>query len=190
MIAPPSDAELQQIVALKQGWWARRRERFGYFSPDDHYEALLRRLVTPETRWLDAGSGRSPFPHNPSLATELSQRCRLLVGVDPSPNVLTNPFVHERVQCRIEEYETAQRFDLATLRMVAEHVTDPPRVVGKLHDLLVPEGLVVVYTVNRWSPLSMLAALTPHRLHYPLKRLLWGGEERDTFPVAYRMNTR
>jgi SAM-dependent methyltransferase len=189
MIAPPSAEELRRVVALKSGRWARRRERFSYFAPDDWYEALLRRLVTAETRWLDAGTGSSPFPHNPALATELSQRCRLLAGVDPSPNIQANPFLHERTQCPIEEYESAYRFDIITLRMVAEHLTDPPRVVASLHELLVPAGLVVIYTVNRWSPLSMLSALTPHRWHYPLKRRFWGGEEKDTFPVAYRMNT-
>jgi hypothetical protein len=27
-------------------------------------------------------------------------------------------------------------------------------------------------------------------VHHPIKQLVWGGEERDTFPVCYRMNTR
>src|SRR5262245_13269908 len=35
-----------------------------------------------------------------------------------------------------------------------------------------------------------MSSLTPHALHHPLKRLFWGGEEKDTFPVAYKMNTR
>src|SRR5207248_10195868 len=105
-------------------------------------------------------------------------------------NIQTNSFVHERAQCAIEDYESPHRFDLATLRMVAEHVTSPAAVVAKLHDLLAPNGLAVIYTVNRWSPVSMIAALTPQRWHHPLKRRLWGGEEKDTFPVAYRMNSR
>src|SRR5262245_57013677 len=155
MIAALSEAELSHVVAMKEGRWARRREHCGYFSPDDWYEALVCRLVALETRWLDVGGGSSPFPHNVALAAELSKRCRLLVGVDPSPNVQTNPFVHEQAQRPIEEFESPHRFDLATLRMVAEHIADPPRVVGKLRDLLVPGGLVVVYTVSRWSPVSM-----------------------------------
>ena len=193
---PPTGEELQALVALKHGdvaragWGVRRRARFGYFTPDDWYEALVRRLVTSSTRWLDVGGGASAFPHNAPLAQELAKRCALLVGIDPSPNIDANPFVHERARCRIEEYEAEQRFDLATLRMVAEHITDPPRVIAKLRELLGPGGLAVVYTVNRWSPLTLLAAFTPHRLHYPLKRLAWGGDEKDTFPVAYRMNTR
>jgi SAM-dependent methyltransferase len=190
MIAAPSEEELRRVLATKEGRWARRRQRFCYFSPDDWYEALVCRLVAPETRWLDVGGGSSPFPHNAVLAAGLSQRCQLLVGVDPSPNVRTNAFVHERAQSPIEEFESPHRFDLVTLRMVAEHIADPPRVVGKLRDLLAPGGLVVVFTVSSGSPVSMVAAVTPQRLHHPLKRRLWGGEEKDTFPVYYRMNTR
>ena len=34
------------------------------------------------------------------------------------------------------------------------------------------------------------SAWTPFRFHHPLKRILWGGDEEDTFPVQYKMNTR
>jgi 2-polyprenyl-3-methyl-5-hydroxy-6-metoxy-1,4-benzoquinol methylase len=90
----------------------------------------------------------------------------------------------------IENYDTAQQFDLATLRMVAEHVERPDRVVQALHRLLRPGGKAIVLTVNLWSPITILSRFTPFRAHHPIKRLFWGGEERDTFPVRYRMNTR
>ena len=44
--------------------------------------------------------------------------------------------------------------------------------------------------MNQWSPVALATWLVPHRLHHPLKRLLWQTEECDTFPVEYRMNTR
>ncbi len=193
---PPTPDELAELVALKHGdarfssWAPRRRWRYGYFTPDDWYETLLRRLVSTSTRWLDVGGGRSLFPHNPRLAEELARRCQRLVGVDPSPNVDQNPYLHARTRCLIEDFVTEEIFDLVTMRMVAEHIADPSRVAERLSRLLAPGGLLVVYTVFRWSPLTVLSALTPHRWHYPLKRRLWGGEETDTFPVAYRWNTR
>jgi hypothetical protein len=49
---------------------------------------------------------------------------------------------------------------------------------------------VVIYTVNKWSPVAMLAKVLSFRLHHVIKQLMWGTEERDTFPVRYRMNTR
>jgi hypothetical protein len=35
-----------------------------------------------------------------------------------------------------------------------------------------------------------LAYHLPFSLHHPIKALFWGGEEKDTFPVQYRMNDR
>jgi SAM-dependent methyltransferase len=188
--------ELRGLVAQKHGdpatagWGVRRRHRFGFFTPDDHYEALVRRFVEPGTRWLDVGGGTSVFPHNAALAGELSQRAALLVGVDPSANIHNNRFVHGRVQSAIEEYQSSHRFDLATLRMVVEHIVDPRQVMQALRTLVVPGGRVIIFTVNKWSPISLMSKATPFGLHHPLKKRFWGGEEKDTFPVQYLLNTR
>jgi hypothetical protein len=62
--------------------------------------------------------------------------------------------------------------------------------VANLARLTAPGGRVVVYTVNRWSPVAVVAALVPFRFHHAVKRAVWRTEERDTFPVVYKMNTR
>jgi SAM-dependent methyltransferase len=168
----------------------RRRAALGYFTPDDVYEGLVAHLVREECAWIDVGGGRDLFPSNPALARLLAGRCRTLVGVDPSPNIRENPFVHERVCCPVEAYESAATFDLATLRMVAEHIERPAAAVAALARLVRPGGVVVVFTINRWAPVPVLTALVPFRLHHACKRVLWRTDEADTFPVAYRMNTR
>jgi hypothetical protein len=56
--------------------------------------------------------------------------------------------------------------------------------------LLRSGGRAIVLTVNLRSPITVVSRLTPFWAHYRIKRLFWGGEERDTFPVQYRMNTR
>jgi SAM-dependent methyltransferase len=166
------------------------RLRFGYFTPDDYYEGLLAQLIQDGTTWLDVGGGRDVFPENPELARILARRCRLLVGVDPSENIQENSFVHERVQSVIEDYKREQGFDLATLRMVAEHLTRPSAAVAALARLVRPGGKVVIYTVNLWSPVALLAWLVPFSLHHTVKNLLWRTQENDSFPVVYAMNTR
>jgi ubiquinone/menaquinone biosynthesis C-methylase UbiE len=163
--------------------------QYRYFSPDLIYEFKVAKLIGPDTVWLDVGGGRQIFPSNERLATLLASECRLLVSVDPSENVLENRFAHERVRCLVEEYKTDHRFDLVTMRMVAEHIEEPDSALSALHGLVKPGGQVVVYTVNKWSPASVIAALTPMKVHNLAKRLLWNTEERDTFPVFYRMNT-
>ncbi|MBN9122779.1 MAG: methyltransferase domain-containing protein [Planctomycetes bacterium] len=192
----PSPGDLARLFALKYGDPAatgpnpRRRLAHNYFLPSDVYEAAVANAVFPGCDWLDVGGGSSPFPDNPKLAEQLAARAGRFVGVDPSPNVFDNPYTREKHQQLIEGYTAPAPFDLATLRMVAEHVTDPDAVVGALARLIRPGGRVIVLTVDLWSPITLASRAAPFDLHYPVKKFLWGGEEKDTFPTAYKMNTR
>jgi SAM-dependent methyltransferase len=193
---PAAPARLAKVFrqkygeAARLGWGPAMRQRFGYYSPDDHYEAVVDELVGAGTRWLDVGCGRELFPSNRGLAAELAQRCARLVGVDPDATLAENPFVHERVQAAFEDYDGGSAFDLVTLRMVAEHVAAPARVAAAIARALVPGGLAVVYTVDAWSPMPLLTRLAPMSLRHVVKRWLWRTEEKDTFPTVFAMNTR
>jgi len=192
----PGEDRLDELCRQKygevdqQGWGPRMRRRFSYHTPDDVYEATLDGLLEPGSSWLDVGCGRDLFPNNRGLGQALASRCRRLVGVDPAPTILENPDVHEAVQSSIEDFQADGEFDLVTLRMVAEHVEQPERVLGVLAGCMRPGGLVVVYTVNRFSPVPLLTGVVPFALRHPVKRLLWGTEKKDTFPTWFRMNTR
>lgn len=192
----PTENALRELIALKYGaretwgWGPVLRERFGHYNPDDRYEALVASLVTPETRWLEIGCGRNLFPSNPRLARLLADRCRLLVGIDPDPTVLENPFIHRQVQGMLEDYREPGEFDLITLRMVAEHVADPPGLLRQIAGRLAPGGHVVVYTVAALSPVPLMTRVVPFPLRHAVKRFLWETEEKDTFPTCYRMNSR
>jgi hypothetical protein len=147
--------------------------------------------VTQDTTWLDIGCGRNIFPENKKLARQLSDRCECLVGVDPDETIQENPFVHEKAQVPLEMFQSERRFSLVTLRMVAEHIENPDATLRKISELTETGGFVVVYTIHRFSPVSLVSYFTPHRIHHVVKRAIWGcPDERDTFPVAYRMNTK
>jgi len=192
----PARSDLNEIIRFRyggldnMGWSPRMRLRFGYFTPDEFYEAVVKKLVRSRLSWLDVGSGRHIFPGNEPLAYHLADRCAELVGVDPDPTIDDNRIVRHRVKLPIEEFRTDQVFDVITMRMVAEHIAQPDLVLESLARLTKQGGRVVVYTVNKWSPVTLASWLTPFWLHHPLKRLLWRSEERDTFPVRYAMNTR
>jgi SAM-dependent methyltransferase len=193
---PPTQADIEQVLRAKYGpplalgWGPALRRRFDYVTPDDYYEAVVAKLVDDSTSWADLGCGRDLFPSNLPLAELLSQRCRLLVGVDPSDNIAENHIVHQRVRAALEEFTSADLFDLVTMRMVAEHVEHPSAATASLRRCVKQGGRVVIYTVNRWSLISVVSAIVPFRLHHPMKRAVWKTEEQDTFPVHYRMNTR
>jgi len=193
----PSSSDLTRVMEMRNGssseggWEVRmRRDSFGYFLPDDFYEALLEKLVFPGIRWLDVGCGRYLLPHNHSLARTLASRCALLYGVDPDPTIEENGLVHCRSRESIESFDSEHRFDLATVRMVAEHIQRPKACVENLAKLIQHGGRVVVYTVNKHSPTCAAARVVPFSMHHMVKNWLWGSAEKDTFPVVYRMNTR
>ena len=172
------------------GWSPRLRQRFGYFTPDECYEAMMLQLINNGADWIDVGCGHELFPSNQPLGELLSARCRLLVGVDPSPNIEKNPLVHERAKCTIEEYHTDRKFDVISLRMVAEHIADPEAAIAAFSRLTKPGGRVVIYTVSKWALSSLVAAGSPIGFHHVIKGALWRTHPDDTFPTVYRMNTR
>ena len=61
----PSHADLMAVFDGKYrreaelGWGPKTRLSYGYFNPDDHYEAIVNKLVRPVTAWADVGCGRS-----------------------------------------------------------------------------------------------------------------------------------
>ena len=191
----PSDDELRGLFLDKYGaselvgWAPGRRLKAGYFLPVDIYEAVVTKHVFQGCAWLDVGGGRHIFPEHPKLARRLVSRCSRVAAVDPAPTVYDNAFVTERHQCPIESFVDERRFHLATFRMVVEHIENPARVLRRLRGLLVPGATVIVLTVNRWSPCSLVSRVVPFRLHHPLKHVFWGGDARDTFPTKYRLNT-
>jgi SAM-dependent methyltransferase len=192
----PTRAELQAVFDLKYrqearlGQGPRTRLAFGYFNPDDHYEAIVAKLVRPGAAWADVGCGRYVFPSNTPLARQLAARSGFLFGIDPDPNIRDNALLNQRFEGVVEDCVTPHRFDLVTMRMVAEHIVDPDRSIAKVAELLKPGGLLVIYTPNKWSPVPVITRLVPNRWHWRVKRVLWDGEARDTFPTAFKLNTR
>lgn len=172
------------------GWGPKQRLSRGYFTPDDIYEATVSGLITSETLWLDVGCGRELFPDNAGLGYELANRCHRLAGLDPSDNIDQNPYLHDCFKMTLEDFTAPQLFDLITLRMVAEHISNPGDAVEMLSKAVNPGGRVVILTVYRWSPIPMLSSIVPFALHHKLKKIFWQTEERDTFPTEYRMNTQ
>ena len=75
-------------------------------------------------------------------------------------------------------------------RSVVEHLEDPPQVFREFARVLRPGGKVVILTPNKYDYVSVIAALTPYRLHRP------SGEQdfpccpkTMSFPTLYRANT-
>ncbi len=166
----------------KHGWRVRLNARFGFHPPDFWYELVVNRLIGTETRWVDIGGGKAIFPNNPKLSQELSQRCRFLLGVDPSEHVLQNPFVHRGLVGTTESIPREEApFDVATMRMVAEHIEQPAALIESLRNILGENGLIVLLTPNRRSPNAVLASIIPNALHPWIVSKIFGRMPEDVF---------
>jgi 2-polyprenyl-3-methyl-5-hydroxy-6-metoxy-1,4-benzoquinol methylase len=195
-VSAPTERALRQVFVAKYGRpedtgsSPRLRWDNNYFNPDDHYEALVESLVTEETAWMDVGCGRFLFPSNRVLAEQLAARAERLCGIDPDETIHENPFIHEAVQAPVDEFRGNEDFDLVTMRMVAEHIENPTALAKAAASILKPGGLLVIYTVNKFSPVPLITSVAPYRLHNPVKSVLWGTQAKDTFPTQFKMNTR
>ena len=194
-VTPPDAASLERNFHIKYGstgelgWGPSTRKRYGYYNPDDYYETVIDDLLKEGQSWLDVGCGRRIFPSNPNLAELLAERSGYLAGVDPDNTIQENPFIDEGFQVLMDDFRSDRKFDLITMRMVAEHVVDPEKLMTAVCDCTRQGSYVIVYTINRWSPVPVVTHLAPFALHHPAKKVLWGSEQKDTFPTAYKMNT-
>lgn len=166
----------------------RLRDRF--YRNDLHPNRIFARqvdaLIEPgKTVLLDAGCGRTV----PVLRTFLG-RAHRLIGVEIVD--------FTDVPAGIETYNTDlahlplpdASVDLVMSRSVFEHLTDPGPVYLELARVLRPGGKVIFLTANLWDYGTLVARLVPNRFHAKIVKVVEGRKEEDTFPTAFRTNSR
>lgn len=141
--------------------------------------------ASAEDRVLDLGAGAG-------IVKELDLRGRVgrICGIDLDPRVLENPLLDEgRLANAGSIPYPDQSFEVVFSSNVLEHLADPVEVFREVRRVLVPGGLFIAKTPNRWHYFALIAAATPHRFHqFFLRRL--GRAPEDAFPTLYRANSR
>ncbi len=165
----------------------RLRNRF-YDDGEHPYRIFERRvdgLLPPQGVLLDAGCGRTA----PVLRRYLGKAGRL-IGVElvPFTDVAPGIEMHNADLGRLP-FASAS-IDLIMSRSVFEHLTDPESVYREFARVLKPGGVVVFLTANMWDYGTLVARAIPNRFHGAIVRRVEGRQEEDTFPTAYRTNTR
>jgi SAM-dependent methyltransferase len=152
---------------------------------DTLYGELIRKYLAPGQRVLDAGCGRYL-----KFCKELSGIAPM-VGIDLEPVLETDnrsaPF---GVRGDIGKLPfPSGHFDMVISRSVVEHLEDPPQVFREFSRVLRPGGKVVIITPNKYDYVSLIAYITPYRLHRFLVSRIFQVSEDDVFPTLYRANT-
>jgi SAM-dependent methyltransferase len=166
----------------------RLRDRF-YDDADHPYREFERRvaaLISPSTQvLLDAGCGRSA----PVLRKFLGRVPRL-VGVElvAFVDVPAGIETHNADLGAIPMPDAS--VDLIMSRSVFEHLQKPEEVYREFARILRPGGKAVFLTANFWDYGVQVARAVPNRFHARVVKAVEGRAEADTFPTAYRTNTR
>lgn len=156
------------------------------YRPNYFFELLLQH-VRPGDRVLEIGAGSGQNKQN---HFELRDRVARYVGIDPDASVLSNPYLHERHQARAESLPFADAtFDVVFHNYVAEHFESPAACNREIARVLMPGGLLLFQTPNRYYYVSVAARYTPHRFHASfVSRLASGRSTNEVFPTFYRLN--
>ena len=160
-----------------------------YYAGHRFHDALYREAIVshlrPGCRLLDAGCGRYL-----KFCREFSQQADV-VGIDLEPILETGnqcrPFGVRGDLSRLPF--PAEAFDIIISRSVVEHLEDPEVVFREFSRVLKPGGKVVIITPNKYDYVSLIAAITPYRMHRWLVSRIFQVPEDDVFPTLYRANT-
>jgi ubiquinone/menaquinone biosynthesis C-methylase UbiE len=169
----------QKCLELLDKYYAGRK-----FN-DARYIDLIKKHLRPGQRLLDAGCGRYL-----NFCKEFSGSARV-VGIDLEPTLETNnqsePF---GVRGDLSHLPfPSNYFDIVISRYVIEHLEDPSLVFREFSRVLRSGGKVVILTPNKYDYVSVVAALTPYRVHRFLASRIFQTSEDDFFPTLYRANT-
>lgn len=135
---------------------------------------------------LDAGCGRA------GVIGLFRDKARLTVGLDADlASLCDNVGLHQAVLGRLTELPfAAASFDLVISSWVIEHLPEPETVFAEIARVLRWGGHFIFLTPNAWNYVVLINRLTPAWLQRRLVPRLYGRQEKDTFPVVYRANTR
>jgi SAM-dependent methyltransferase len=134
---------------------------------------------------LDAGCGRTV----PVLRKYLGKAERL-IGVELVEFTDVPPGI-ETFNSDLGRLPLAnESVDVIMSRSVFEHLTDPATVYREFARVLKPGGRIVFLTANMWDYGTLVARLVPNRFHARVVETVEGRPEEDTFPTAYKTNTR
>jgi len=174
-------------MLMPSAWAERLADK--YYGHCEHpyatFEKKVRRYLRAEDTLLDAGCG-----HGAPVLRKFIGSASKLIGVDVIDFDESVPGLQLVNRDLTDTGLAAESVDVIMSRSVMEHITDPPATYREMSRLLRPGGHFLFLTGNMWDYAAIVAKVVPNRYHPWIVAHTEGRKERDTFPVAYKTNTR
>lgn len=110
------------------------------------YRTVLRMLPTDRPRILDVGGGTGEV--SSAFVRKGGAAGALVVDPDEASIAAARARGLEGFAGTIEQFETAERYDLVLMLNLIEHVADPVGIMRKARELVSPQGLIWLQTPN------------------------------------------
>ncbi len=166
------------------------RNEYKNLNPDwerstEIFRKMVLDVVDERTKILDVGCGHS------DLLEEAYFKTPHAYGVDPEADVVhRNPFLKDIRTEFVEKMSFEDNFfDVVVSAWVLEHLSDPEKAFSEIYRVLKPGGVVIFLTPNVWNYNVWLIRLIPEKFHSFLTQKLYGRQDNDTFPKAYKVNS-
>jgi ubiquinone/menaquinone biosynthesis C-methylase UbiE len=175
-LAGPANEYRARYAAMHPGWQPATAR----------YEALIRERLRPGMRVLDLGCGRG------GVLEQLGETVSYPLGLDADLRSLREhrlPDLPRAASSADALPLRAESIDLVLSSWVLEHLPDPARTFGEAARVLRLGGAFIFLTPGALSPAALINRIL-HPLQTRLVPLVYGRQEADTFPVAYRANSR
>ena len=149
------------------------------------YRNYIAKNTHEDTRILDFGCGHVDFMKS------VYSRTPYVYGVEPNKYTLhKNITIKNKVAGLAEHIPFPDNFfDLAVSAWVVEHIDDITSVFRDIHRVLKPGGKLIFLTPNSWNYITWINRAIPNSMHDFFTRKLYGRDEKDTYPVRYKMNS-
>jgi 2-polyprenyl-3-methyl-5-hydroxy-6-metoxy-1,4-benzoquinol methylase len=111
------------------------------------FRSVLYQLTNNNIAALDVGGGTG-WLLNQLKATDSRVQQTCVVDIDSNARAAAIAAGHSFFLGRIEEFNTADRFDLILMLNIIEHVPDPSATLNHVRTLMSPSGRVIIKTPN------------------------------------------
>lgn len=112
----------------------------------EYFTSLILKEIHENSVVIEIGAGKGLCRY----VKNISDKAGKLIGVDPSPNIENNFYVHSYIKAPFEEADIPNNsLDVIYSIYVMEHIENPERLFLKAHQTLKENGKFYFITPNR-----------------------------------------